>query len=160
MTRAHALSHCFIIKYVIDWQFTIEIIHTQKYMYTRLHLNSIISHHVLYSVPHHQIIFVQKEWRKKIGRKMFDLLPVIFIFFAHSFFNSPSRSLARSLVQSFHKIITNLDKLIAFCVSPVTASDASSSSNKLTFCVILPRASSSLSLLYIFFCECLIWKRL
>lgn len=116
MTRAHALSHRFIIKYAIDWQFTIEI-HTHK-IHTHDYILIASLHTVPYRVSNH-FFFLYKRIGEKIGRKMFDLLPVmcVRVFFAHSLFISLWLSFARS----FHKIITNLDKLIAFCVSPVTA---------------------------------------
>lgn len=89
--------------------------HSQN-TYTWLHLNSIASYR---AVPRVESFFLYKRIGEKIGRKMFDLLPVmcVCVSFAHSLFISLWLSFARS----FHKIITNLDKLIAFCVSPVTA---------------------------------------
>lgn len=99
--------------------------------YTWLHLNSIGAATPCHTVPC-RIIFVQKNRRKKNWPEN-----VWFItrYFCSLFFRTLTHHLI--LARSFHKIITNLDKLIAFCVSPVTASDASSSSTKLTFCVIL-----------------------
>lgn len=89
--------------------------HSQN-TYTWLHLNSIASYRAVPRVE--SFFFVQKNRRKNWPENVWFITRyVCACFFAHSLFISLWLSFARS----FHKIITNLDKLIAFCVSPVTA---------------------------------------
>lgn len=110
ISNSYALSHRFIIKHFIDWHFT-------NGTTTRLYLNRSICTHTSHRVGNVKC--------HKIGRKMFDLLPVF-------------------------QIITNLDKLIAFAFR-LSTDDTSLLPSKSTFrMVIFSTTFFSLVVVYLF----------